>query len=578
MKKLLTGLLCLMLLCCLIVPVAAESSVSELILNATVSPDGSCQVTQTVTLRLDSAAENLRYPVPAGAKTVSLNGKRVSVSGSGDSRTISLSKIAGGTAGTFTFTVGYRLTGLVSTNEAELLELGLPLLSGFAYPVDSFTFTVAMPAQVGAKPAFSSGYHQASIEKDLSVTYDGSVIRGSSLAPLKDHETLAMTLTVDPEVFPQTGESLPTLDTVLLTAGIIAAFALLYWVFFLRFFPPRRVSATTAPEGCTAGQLGAVLCSRGTRLSLMVLSWAQLGYVLVYLDRHGKVVLHKRMDMGNERTAFERKVFRSLFSRRTGVDTESSFYTQLASSLRTVSGGNGAFLHRRSGNVSIFRGLCSICGLLGWVCLALMLGGSAALQWLLVFLFGAVGLWSSLTVQKWALSLFSFDKRPLYTALVHCGVTLLLGAIAGIFSLTLWMCLGQLLSGVLACFGGRRTEDGRQAVAQTLGLRRYLVSVPKTELQHILSINPEYFHTLAPEALALGVDRRFARRFGGVKLNPCPYMTTGMDGHMTASQWAALLRQVVAAMERRERQLSREKLLQVISNFRTLLPPPKERQ
>ena len=44
------------------------------------------------------------------------------------------------------------------------------------------------------------------------------------------------------------------------------------------------------------------------------------------------------------------------------------------------------------------------------------------------------------------------------------------------------------------------------------------------------------------------MDKAFARRFRGIRLPACPYLTTGMDGHMTAAEWSRLLRDVVTAL------------------------------
>jgi hypothetical protein len=98
-------------------------------------------------------------------------------------------------------------------------------------------------------------------------------------------------------------------------------------------------------------------------------------------------------------------------------------------------------------------------------------------------------------------------------------------------------------------------------MSQILGLRRYLCHVSTSELQRILSVNPDYYYALAPYAMALGVDKAFARQFGKQRLPQCTYMTTGMDGHVTARDWNNLLREAVAAMDERQQRLLREQLL-----------------
>jgi len=100
-----------------------------------------------------------------------------------------------------------------------------------------------------------------------------------------------------------------------------------------------------------------------------------------------------------------------------------------------------------------------------------------------------------------------------------------------------------------------------QTAAEILGLRRYLKTAPKNELQSIVRSNPDYFYQLAPWALALGVDRTFAERFGNIRLPQCSYLATDMDGHLTAREWALLLRDTVNALDRRQKRLPLDKLL-----------------
>ena len=61
--------------------------------------------------------------------------------------------------------------------------------------------------------------------------------------------------------------------------------------------------------------------------------------------------------------------------------------------------------------------------------------------------------------------------------------------------------------------------------------------------------------------MALGVDRAFAKNMGDTPLPQCPYLTTGMDGHMTAKEWNKLLRTTVRSLDSSQQRLALEKLL-----------------
>ena len=85
---------------------------------------------------------------------------------------------------------------------------------------------------------------------------------------------------------------------------------------------------------------------------------------------------------------------------------------------------------------------------------------------------------------------------------------------------------------VRALFFGRPEE---QAVDAEYKPYREELDMAGLSEEALRRMDPDYFHTMAPYALALGVHKRFARAFGTRKLSSCPYLTTGMDGHRTAS-------------------------------------------
>lgn len=547
MRRILTFVLFFILIFTLSVSVGAASAPS-VGTYATVTQDGSCQVNMTVRIHLDQVEDDLVFPVPGKATNITLNGHRVRTQSKNDSRLIDLSDALGDLVGDMTVTVSYSLTDVIHTDETGQLQLQLPLLSGFAYPVEALEFSVTLPGTVDAKPAFSSGYHQADIEKDLSFSVSGATVSGSSQKEMKDHETLVMTLTVPEELFPQTRVVLPDLQVLNIAMGVCAGLALLYWLIFLRCAPFRRIHCPTPTEGLTAGQLGSVLTLSGADLTLMILSWAQLGYILIQLDRQDRVVLHKRMDMGNERGDFERRCFNLLFGKRDTVNASGSSYGALYLRVEKMRPPVAPYFRPRSGNPLLFRAFSAAMGLFGGISLGISLSAGAALQWFWVIVLAIAGGYTPWLIHRWALCLYGPDKKPLWLALGCCGGWILLSYLAGKFGFGFLMSACQLFFGLMAAFGGRRTEEGRQVCQQILGLRRYLRRADKQELSKILEKDPDYFHSLAPYAVALGVDEAFARRFGKARLTESPYLTTGSQNALTAAEWSSLLRRAVSIM------------------------------
>lgn len=577
MKRLILLALCVMLIASVSVGVSAfegETRATSVQMIATVSNSGSAQVSTTVALHVETPLEELHYPVPANASSITLNGSRVFTEKTNQARLVNLTKLLGGMAGDFTFTVGYSVANTVrplaqtdsAADSAKKLQLDLPLLAGFAYPIDQVQFSINLPGNITNQPGFISGYHQANIEKDLTYSVSGGNIAGRSWTALKDHETLNLRLTATEEMFPQTRVELPSLDTITTIIYVCIGLALIYWIFVLRNFLPIREYPAVAPEGFGAGQLGTVLTMAGADLGLMIFTWAQLGYVVIQMDRRGRVLVHKRMEMGNERSAFEQKCFRSLFARRDVADTSGISFARLH---QTVSAQKAipSLLRKNGGNVQIFRILAAVAGLLCGTCFGILLGNMLDFGWLFMSVLSFVGLICSWQIQHWTQGVFLHHRIRLWTALGMSVLWLILGLAIGQLSLALLSVSIQLIAGFLAAFGGRRSEDGKLAMGQVLSLRSHLSRLSSRKIQQYCQENPNYFFDLIPEAMAMGCDKAFARRFGKSRLPACPYIIASDTRGLTAAQWSQLMRQILDGMTARQRQMPTDTFRAVMRNY-----------
>ena len=568
MSRFLALLCCLVLVLGLCVTVSATDNTRAYSVNifATVSSDGSCEVTTTVTLHVEEPQDKLTYPVPAAASNVTLNGSPVLTEKTDQARLVNISKVLNGMSGDFSFTIGYSIHSAVdpvveqTSSEEETttdtsvkkLQLELPLLAGFAYPIDELQFSINLPALVTSDPHFISGYHQANIEKDLTYSVSGGNVAGRSWNPLKDHETLSFYLTATEEMFPQTRAELPEADTVSLLVWIFAGLAALYWLLFLRNYLPFRQFPAVPPEGFGAGQMGTLLTMAGADLNLMIFSWAQLGYVILRMDRKGKVFVLRRMDMGNERTAFEQKCFQHLFSRRDMVDTSTAAYQRLCQSVAIQKPARELFRAKGTGSVKLFRVLMAAAGLLSGTCFGIILGNMLDYGWVFMLVLSFVGLVCSWQIQAWPQGIFLHHRSRFFVAAVLSLLWLALGIAVGQFPLALSAVFLQVAAGLLAAFGGRRTEDGRNAMGQVLSLRRHFGKLTDKEIQTLCHENPEVFFDMAPYAIALGCDGSFARKFGKSRLPVCPYIQASNVRGLTARQWDQLMRGILEGMAPRQ--------------------------
>lgn len=553
MKKLVAFLLVALLWLGLCPGVFAQSSVQMLDSRGTVSDNGECSVEMSVTLRLEEA-EDLSFPLPPEASDVTLNGKRGSVSTSGKNKWLSLSSVTGGRAGNYSFLIHYTLPGVVDPGK-EGLVLTLPLLCGFAYPVEDLRFSLILPSEITTEPSFNSSYYQDLIAAQMEVTVEGNTLSGHT-GSLKDHETLYLYLPVTDEMFPQaavTARVMGVMDVVVL---VVALLAVIYFILTMRPKLLHRDDRVTAPDGVCAGNLQMWLTGRGVDFSLLVVTWAQLGYLRIQVDDNGRVLLHKRMEMGNERSPFENRSFRNLFGRRRIVDGTGDHYARLCYEMWRKTPGMKEIYRPLTGNPKLFRVLCLISGMLSGALLAAAFAPHSLLLKLFLPLVTAI---FSYGLQEAGAAMPHRHRLAVWIGAACGGIWLLLGVLSGEVLLCTLMCGFQLVSGLASVYGGRRTVLGHQTMEQIFNLRRHLRAAPEQELNRLYRGNQNYFYEMAPYALALNVDRQFARHFNRMRLQECSYLIVGNRRQLTATEWAKALRTAVETLDARAKRLPFER-------------------
>ena len=120
----------------------------------------------------------------------------------------------------------------------------------------------------------------------------------------------------------------------------------------------------------------------------------------------------------------------------------------------------------------------------------------------------------------------------------------------------------QFLAGLAAAYGGKRSDLGRYNAMQVLGLRHYLKTIGKDDIHRQMQMDPDYFFSMMPYALALGVDKAFAKQFGRRPMPRCSYLVVaGVNGKMNAGEWAKFLREAADILDYRQKRLRFERFL-----------------
>ena len=562
--KIISFIICICLLATVVFAQTGATSVSTRVI---VSANGQATVTMSVNVRLDSPSSALTFPLPAAAQNPAMNGASIRTYPSAYDKNIVLADLSvlDGAMGDYQLIFSYTLPDVLRSEQNEKTEkyqliMEIPLLCGFEYPVEKMDFSITMPGDVtGAKPYFTSGVMQTGIETIIETVAEGQHIEGTVVQQLQDRETVSLVMEVSEEMFPGKLIIPREGNPEIIPMSICAALALLYWIIFMRTLPVLHHRRTTLIEGVTAGELGSRLTAAGADLTMMVFSWAQLGYVRIHVDRYGRIILEKRMEMENERTDFERRCFKMLFARGDVIEATGTRYAKLFGDVAEHIPGIKEMYTKRAGNVKIFRmlacGISIFCG----VCYAMNLvdpGWFRTVLEILLIIVGAITAWA---IQGGMYKLHVRGKIPVYVGSV-CGILwLVLGIVSGVWLIGLVTVLAQNLAGLAAAYGGRRSELGRYNASEILGVRHYLKHVGQEELDRLINQNPDYFFDMLPYAIALGVDTSFAKAFGDRQIPDCNYLMVRKNEKRSAKEWAYMVRKLADRMDEKQRRMELEK-------------------
>lgn len=554
--------------CCALVfgcaiSVSAENSATYVDNITTLTSDGSCQVTLQVSIHLDNSVDDLTFPLPLGAKDISVNSSAARTTRKNGALQVDISHLVGSYAGDYSLRFDYSMENVVTYADGKL-NLELPILCGFDYPVQGLEFAISFPTDVDGSTRYNfvGGYRQTTMENIMTIAVNGNLMVGSINEALDDQETVTLTMEVTQAMFPLVSTYQRNGNPEVIPMVIIGVLALLYWLIALRNFPFFYKRQPNPPAGVCAGELGCRLTFAGADLSMMVFHWAQLGYIMIQLEGR-RVLLYKRMDMGNERSLFEVKTFKALFGKRRVVDGTGAQYARLCKKVAAQVPGERALYAKKSGNVKVFQFLNCVIQVFAGVCLAMNFTNLTVLQIILAVVLGLLGLLVAWRIQVALCHVHLRRKDALYIAIGISILWLILSLLSGAFWVGLLSLIVQVIAAFGAAYGGRRSPMGKQNADQILGLRKFLQSLTKEELATLRQRDPEYFYNMMPYAMALGVGKDFALHFGKRKLPPCPYLITNRRGRYSAEAWAVLMGQTVSLLDERYKRMEIEKFAAV---------------
>jgi len=533
-KKLLMFLGCCLMLC--VSAFAADTTIASMKTDCLLDASGACKVTQSVTVEFAGGETEMDFPLGAGATNGSVAGFETEKYEEDGYTILKLANPAGFN-GSRTFTVTYELSGLVTKQEDGTQLLTLPLLCPkWAYAITSYDFTVTLPTAVDAQPSYVSGYYGDVIEDYMSVSDKDNILGGTIKESLRDHESLQMMLNVGEGYFTA---SRGRWTGNWLSVALVLVFALLtlvYWALTLRSHTQRVCSRTLPPDSAFPGDLPWLLAGGKPDFNMLVCYWASLGYLSIFVNEKGHVVLRRRVEMGNERRRLEVKLFALLFGADDVTDGASLRYKRTAQKAQAVI---PRYWSRRiyaksSGNPLVMQALCVLASAFAALVTMSALLPVMPVRGLALFGCFLAGGALSVLIQRGPAAWYLNNIPAMVLAVLALLALFILGRVGGGLA-TMALCLAlSVFTGWQTMRGGRRTELGEQVLAQCLGYRRFLSRISEHYCLTMLRRDPQFFYKTLPYAEAMSMSAQLAKKLGEVELEPCEWYSEAKELPNTA--------------------------------------------
>lgn len=546
MRRILITIICLLLLSAAVL--AADAQITALDTKCTVSKDGSIEVTATAEVTFSAPTESLLFPLGKEAGDITVQGRTYQeeiIDG------VTCLRITGTFSGEQSFVCSYTLPcGVENNDSGQKFCLHLPE-SGWEYAIEKYTLQVTFPVQVESTPQWQSGYYNDVIDNYLTIGVTENTVTAQSTAQMRDHETITMTVQFPTDTFDlrnQPGKT-ASVDQILFFALFIAA--IIYWFFLLRGALVLPKLQQSIEMEATAGETACQMFGQTPDAFGILAHWGNLGYLTIYRNSRGRILLRKQMEMGNERKPSERKFFNAIFRESDVCDAQSLRFHNAQKTMRVSvrSGWNRRMFVPKSGNPSVLRAIGVIAG--GFVSLLVFdkLLPAIGARWFFLPLLTLLGAAMCVFVQR-GVCAFYRRRRALRLSLgaVSAVGLLILGGAANCSGLMLLNLLLQCFCALTTLFGAKRTEAGNDRLRRLLGLRTFLRRADQGALQRLTYLDPQYFFCMLPFAEQLGVGRPFSKHFGRIMPEACAWLSAAKITPSTHLEFYQLYEEMASAV------------------------------
>lgn len=546
-RRIVLALLCVLLLTCAVS--AVDNEIRSVTTEISVDENGRCNVTTTAQVHFTSSPTTFSFPLNTSAGSISASGADYKIS-TKNGVAYAVFSDASGFSGDHTFTCSYKLpcaaTKIEGEEEDEFLQQFLlnVIDGGWEYSILKYSLRMTFPVDVPVQPTWNSAFHGDIIDNSLTIKVSGKMLTVNSVQTLIDHETLEMSLLFPDNTFTIINQAGRTMSVTQIAFFVLLAAAIVYWFIFLRGKLLLLAARRPLPgNDATAGEIPCQLFGEKPDIAAMLAHWGNLGYLTVHRSRNGRILLRKQMDMGNERSAAECRLFQAIFRSGSSCDA-------LGKRFRAVCRTNSdairkSWLHRifrkKAGSPYLLRAIVLFAAFFLSMATFDQLLPANTLRWFLLPLTSVLGVLLCAVVQFAVDAIYRRHRLlRLICGLISLTLLIVFSAIGQTLALMIVNLLMQLLSVLLTQFGGRRTKAGEEYVRQIIGLRRYLYKMDPEDALQIVHNDSQYFYRMLPYAECLGIGKHFCKHFARWKIEPCAWLTDAAFTPKSPTEFLAL--------------------------------------
>ena len=564
MRKLLISFLCTILLCGCVF--AQSDRIAELNTRIVVDDSGVRHVTAVAVIEFSEATTSFLFPLGENAEDIIVNGGEYELCTIDGVKCVRFTNPSG-FMGRLNFLCSYTLPCTMTENlSGQQITLRVPE-RGWEYAIDRYSLTVDFPVDIEEFPRWESSYYGDEIDNYLHIQIKEGTVQAVSNTPFRDHETVTMKLQFPEDSFTLRHLAAQTISVDRVVFYLLLLLCVAYWFFRFRgksisqprenffhrirekLFDRNKNSGSSFPA--SAGEIPCQISNSLPDMAGLIAHWGNLGYILLRRTRRGGFRLEKQMDMGNECSSAERRLFREIFRTLSLVDLSGvRFRTAFAAEAPVLRAYWKLRMFRRNmGKPRVLRFLGMLAGMAVSVMIYDLILPANPSRWVWLTLLSALSLLLYWLVQKAVRSWYAFGRWVFMgLGLVATVLLFLLAGRAGLGGFMFLTILLQCFCSFVTRFGGKHSPYGEEAVEEILGFGKFVSHVNGDSARALVKRDPQYFYRTLPYAEILGMDKRFVKHFAPVTTETCPWIVDERKTDPKAEDFYELYKELIVLL------------------------------